>query len=599
MRIVLPALAPDFARFLSSACRGVALVAGLFSVAVTTLLVANYVQARTINPVENPAPAQLRERFKSGPDDPTLAEQIRRLDLAARRFYFTRQWQTRTAGWALVAAVAVLAACLKAMGALARVPPKPPTGTAGDTKLDAPRARTALAIAGAGLLAAGLVSAFLGARLLGPDPTEAPDRVLAAPASASAPAAVAAEAAAPVMAATPSEAATPAAPPTPPARIQDNWPQLRGPGGNGILPKGNPPVDWDGATSRNVLWKVQVPLPGRGSPAVWGDRVFLSGADASHREVFCWNSVTGALLWRRAVEMDTTPPGVADTTGYAASSVAVNGRAVFAIFPDGKLAAVGMDGTIQWTRGLGPIEMNYGYAASPAVAPGALFVQLDQLEGGSLLCLDPETGATRWETSREVTSCWASPVLMDSPRGTLVLANGNPILAAYDAGKGRKLWEAGGMRGENAPSPAFADGRVFASNQLLSLTAVKATDGSRLWEIYDDFPDVASPLAVPKGPLFIAASYGVVSALDAATGKPFWKKEFPTGFYASPILAGGRVYCLDRSGVMRIFAAGPTMDLVGSPALGERADATPAFLGGSIFIRGEKHLFCIRSGNGS
>jgi outer membrane protein assembly factor BamB len=290
---------------------------------------------------------------------------------------------------------------------------------------------------------------------------------------------------------------------------------------------------------------------------------------------------------------------VADTAGFAASSVAVNGRQVYAAFADGDLVALDLTGKILWKRSLGPIQMNYGYVSSPAVAPGMLVVQLDQEQGGKLLSLDPETGATRWETSRLVTSCWASPVMAATARGVMVLANGNPLLAAYDAASGTKLWEAGGMRGENAPSPAFADGRVFASNQLLSLTAVSSSNGEKLWDVYDDFPDVASPVAVPGGPLFAAMSYGVVSSIDPAMGTAFWKTEFPTGFYASPIVAGGRVYCLDRKGNMRIFAADRTMSLIASPSVGEATEATPAFHNGLIFIRGEQNLFCIGGGDGS
>jgi outer membrane protein assembly factor BamB len=175
--------------------------------------------------------------------------------------------------------------------------------------------------------------------------------------------------------------------------------------------------------------------------------------------------------------------------------------------------------------------------------------------------------------------------------------HGNPFLTAYDPNNGRELWKLEGMMGENAPSPAYADGRVFAGNQLLSLTAVDARSGKKLWETYDDLPDVASPLAA-GGLVVMAASFGVVTGLDAADGTVLWKQEFDTGFYASPILAGGRIYLLDRKGVMRILAAERTAHLIGSPALGEAAEATPAFRGGDIFIRGVKHLFCIRGAGG-
>ena len=153
------------------------------------------------------------------------------------------------------------------------------------------------------------------------------------------------------------------------------------------------------------------------------------------------------------------------------------------------------------------------------------------------------------------------------------------------------------MMGENAPSPAYSDGKLFVATQLLSLLAVDARSGKKLWEVYDDLPDVASPLA-SGGMLLMAASYGVVTCLNASDGAVLWSQEFPTGFYASPILAGGRFYALDRSGVMRIFAADKAMKLIGSPALGEPTEATPAFRGGEIFIRGERRLYCIRSGSG-
>jgi outer membrane protein assembly factor BamB len=179
-----------------------------------------------------------------------------------------------------------------------------------------------------------------------------------------------------------------------------------------------------------------------------------------------------------------------------------------------------------------------------------------------------------------------------------IFVNGTPTLSAYEAAGGRELWTLDGMMGENAPSPAFAEGRVYAANQLLSLVAADAATGKKQWEDYDNYPDVASPLAIPGGLLVMAASWGGLSCLDAATGDVLWKTEFTKGFYASPLLAAGRIYALDRSGVMRIFAADRTMKLIGSPAIGEPTEATPAIRGTQIFIRGAKHLFCIGVGNG-
>ena len=564
---------PALARFLASTCRGVAVVAAVFCVAVATLLVANYVGASSVKPLESPALAALREQYRAAPDD-ELAGKIRALDLAARRVFFTSQWQNRTAAIMLIAGAAVLIACLRAASALSKRLPKPLPGE-GEALRPVPRAaRIALSATGGVLLAGALAAAVLADRLLPPD--------LSAGAAGSG-----------TVRAAGSPAITP--------EMLANWPQFRGPGGNGIAVHQDPPTDWDGPSGKNIAWKAEVPLPGKNSPVVWGDRVFLSGADASSREVFCWDAATGALRWRTSVP---TGSGVAaeemrvsDDTGWAASTMAVDGRAAYALFAAGDLVALDFEGAILWNRNLGVPELNYGTGSSLALLGDLILVQRDQLEGGKLIAIDTATGKDGWVIERKVTSSWSSPLVADTEAGSRVFLNGTPSLAAYDPVRRRQLWTLDGMMGENAPSPAYADGRVFAANQLLSMVAADAKTGKKLWEVYDSLPDVASPLA-GDGFVVMAASFGPITALDAATGDVLAQHQFKTGFWASPILAGGRVYALDTSGVMRIFRADRTLELLASPALGEPAVATPAFRSGDIFIRGERHLFCIRRSGG-
>lgn len=562
---------PEHARFLFSTCRAVAFVAGIFCVAVSTLLIGSYAQLATVKPLDNPALTRLRERYHSEQEDEALAADIRALDLMARRAFFTRQWQVRTGGWMLAAGAAVLLACLRAMASLARRLPQPKPLPELDVAPPARGLRWGLAGAGALVLAAAFASAFLGSREPSP----------AAQAEAEARPQVEAEAEAGPELTTTEE-------------FRKSWPQFRGPGGTGIAAMQRAPLDWDGPTGRNVLWKAEVPLPGFGSPVVWNGRVFLSGADARAREVYCWDAATGKLLWRSAVE--STAPGrptrIAESTGYAAPTMAVNGSAAFAMFATGDLVSLDLEGRLLWTRNLGPLELNYGYASSPALYGSTVIIQVDQEEGGRIMALDAATGRTRWEKARRVTASWASPIVVDTGGRTEIIVSSNPVLASFDARTGRQLWEIEGMMGEIAPSPAYAGGRVFAANQLLNLIAVDVRAKQKLWETYDNFPDVSSPLAAGEL-LFMAASYGVVSCLEAASGAVLWTQELKTGFYASPILAGDRVYLLDRSGVMRIFSAAREAKLLGSPAIGEPTDATPAFWSGRIFIRGDRHLFCI------
>ena len=277
--------------------------------------------------------------------------------------------------------------------------------------------------------------------------------------------------------------------------------------------------------------------------------------------------------------------------------MAVDGKAVYAAFATGDLAALDFDGKIVWSRTLGVPEMNYGYGSSLALLGDLLLVQLDQLEGGKLIAVDTATGTDRWVIQREVTSSWASPLVADTAAGVRVFLNGTPTLTAYDPARRRQLWALDGMMGENAPSPAYADGRVFAANQLLSMVAADAKSGEKLWEVYDGLPDVASPVA-GDGFVVMAASFGLVTASTPPPDQVLVQHELKTGFWASPIIAGGRLYALDLTGVMRIFKADRSLEPHREPALGEPTVATPAFRSGAIFIRGNRHLFCIRGSGG-
>ena len=173
-----------------------------------------------------------------------------------------------------------------------------------------------------------------------------------------------------------------------------------------------------------------------------------------------------------------------------------------------------------------------------------------------------------------------------------MIVNASPYAAAYDPRTGEELWRYEDILGEVASSPAYSDGSVIIINQLLSILSIDAVDGDLLWEMYDDLPDTSSPLAVGELTI-VATAYGVVTALRTGTGAVLWKTEFAEGFYASPVIAGGLIYLVDRTGVTRILRASDSYELIASPSLGEAADATPAFANGRIYLRGVDNLFCI------
>jgi len=105
-------------------------------------------------------------------------------------------------------------------------------------------------------------------------------------------------------------------------------------------------------------------------------------------------------------------------------------------------------------------------------------------------------------------------------------------------------------------------------------------------------PDAASPLG-KDGYLVVPTGFGVVSCLEAKTGRVLWERDFDRGFWSSPIAVDDRVYLIDRSGAMQVFKLGEKFELLGVSGIGEGAYATPAFVGDRIYIRGLTHLFCI------
>ena len=133
---------------------------------------------------------------------------------------------------------------------------------------------------------------------------------------------------------------------------------------------------------------------------------------------------------------------------------------------------------------------------------------------------------------------------------------------------------------------------AFAVNQFGYLAAISLETNRIVWETYDDLPDASSPLATERF-LIIGTSYGVVTCFNAKTGDVFWSHEFDEGFYSSPVLAGDKVYMMDRSGVMRIFKAAEEYLPLGSPEIGEPSDSTPAIKDNFIYIRGHENLYCM------
>jgi len=395
-----------------------------------------------------------------------------------------------------------------------------------------------------------------------------------------------------------------------------DWPRFRGASGDGIADCEHAPVKWDATSGEGVVWKVPVPMKGASSPVIAGGRVFVTGADKRVRKVFAYDARTGEPLWQRRIE---NVPGGGHKPGkiwkdysYAAPTPAADGRRVYAMFSNGDLAAVDLDGRVVWSRGFGPLNNPYGHASSPVIDGGRLFILLDQNRktGGEwrsmLLALDPKTGETMWEAKRQVPASWTTPVVVERAGGRQVITAADPWVMSYDAADGSELWRAEVLDEEIGPSPVHRDGVVYVAMEGCDLSAIRAdgegdvSDTHLVWQAEGVMPSIPSPLATDEA-VFVLSSDGVLSVFDRAGGEAIQETDLECYFSASPSFACGRLYLFSEDGeafVLEVSAAPEPAtrqrwEVVARNPMGEAVHATPAFSGNMIYVRGESGLFCL------
>lgn len=578
----------------------IALVSGMFALLICVLLIANYIQIKKADPINMKVLNTLVERLNQNPGDDKLREEIRELDLLSRKAYFTSKWQIRTGGYMILAAIALMVISMQVISYRKKVEPVIPAENEDNTFFF--RARTRKWIVGGGglILAIAVIFAFLASNELKDQLTgkgrDGNTALAQSPEASVSPATVDSSAANDTSSSPAVKADTTAIAPA--ATVStDNFPNFRGPGGHGVAGKKNIPTSWDGAKGTNVVWKTATPLPGFSSPIVWGDKVFVTGANTTKRELYCLDRNTGKILW--AANTDKIPgspsqaPKVSNETGYSAPTPTTDGTGVYAIFPTGDIIAVDFTGKRLWALNLGVPSNHYGHSSSLILYRDLIIVQYDQKNAPKVMALSAKTGKTVWSTNRPVKISWSSPAIVNTSRGTQLILDAEPYVAAYNPANGQELWKFDCISGEVGPSVAYANDIVFSVNDYSKLSAIKiGAQPTLLWENTEYLSDIPSPVATDKY-VFLSTSYGLTVCYDAQTGEKYWEKEFGNNVYSSPMIVEGKVYLLDREGIMHIFKVDRQYTSIAEPKLGERAACTPAFTNGRIYIRGDKNLYCI------
>jgi len=395
----------------------------------------------------------------------------------------------------------------------------------------------------------------------------------------------------------------------------DDWPQFRGPAGQGISPSKTAPLEW--SADQNVAWKVELPGAGASSPIVLGDRIYLtcySGynvpgegrGDMSDltRKVVCLGRADGKLLW--ATEVASRLPDeerIRDDHGYATSTPVADDQRVYAFFGRSGVVALDHDGKQLWHADVGGKTSGWGSAASPILYKNLVIVNAS-VESESLVALNKETGKEVWRADG-IKESWNTPILVDVDGGRteLVVAVIGKILG-FDPSTGEQLWSCNtDIKWYMAPSLVAHKGIVYGiGGRTGGALAVRAggkgdvTRSHRLWTGTKG-SNVSSPILY-EGHLYWAhEKSGIVYCAKADTGEVLYEKRLNRAgqFYASPVLVGGRLYYTTREGRTFVVAAKPTFELLATNTLDDRTafNASGAVADGRLLLRSARYLYCL------
>lgn len=411
-----------------------------------------------------------------------------------------------------------------------------------------------------------------------------------------------------------------------------NWHHWRGPLANGVAPNGDPPVTW--GENENIQWKVPIAGYGKSTPIIWGDKVFvLTAIDTGEVDpslpapedqpkrmfgitypntsyqyvVICLDRNSGREIWRRVAAERVPNEGHHGDNSFASCSPTTDGQRLYAWFGSAGLFCFDLDGKQLWSRNFGDVEtrLSFGEGASPVVYDDKVVITRDNEGQSYIVVVDAKSGATVWRADREEPSGWSTPVVALRDGRRQLVTNGKVRVRSYDLDDGTLLWECGGQASNVTPSPVLTADSVlcmsgYRGSALYSIPLSAqgdVTDSDVInWSKDRSTPYVPSPLLYDGLLYFNRSNEAILSCLDAETGDAVIEpSRMPLlrGLYASPVGAAGRVYFAGRRGGTLVIERGSEMKVLAQNKLDEGTDASPAIVGGQLFLRGRSHLYCI------
>ena len=405
--------------------------------------------------------------------------------------------------------------------------------------------------------------------------------------------------------------------------LSENWPNWRGPSGDGISTEKGIPTTW--SATENIDWKVEIPGNGHSSPIVWGNKVFLTSSlnKKNKRILLCLDRHSGQTIWQRDV-VQSPPETIHQLNSRASGTPATDGRQIYTAFmraegdrviapnvgserliTPGKIivAAYDLDGVQKWKTNVGDFISAHGFNTCPVLFEDLVIINGDHDGDAYLVALNRQSGKERWRTRREnKTRSYATPIIREIGGRTQMILSGSLCVASYDPHNGKRHWIVDGPTEQFVASMVYNGEYVFVTagypeRHILAIRpdgSGNVTDTHVAWRTNRGAAYVPSPIFA--GPyLLVVADSGIASCFNAKTGKRHWMERLPGGHSPSTVSADGLVYFTSDRGVTTIVRPGKMFNVIARNELGEQISASPAISQGQIFLRTHQHLYCIGS----
>ncbi len=381
--------------------------------------------------------------------------------------------------------------------------------------------------------------------------------------------------------------------------LAQDWPEFRGPTGQGLSTERGLPVTW--SETKNVRWKVAIPGKGWSSPAIQGDRIWLTTATEEGKSLraISVDRNTGAILQNVEVFRLKNLGPLSPKNSHASPTPVLEGDRVYLHFGAHGTACITQSGEIVWKTRLEYDNGQHGPGGSPVLYENLLIVSCDGQDVQYVVALDKLTGKVRWKRFREGYQAYTTPLVVRLPGGDQVVSPGAYRAIAYEPRTGKEIWQVKYGDGfSNIPRPVYGNGLVFICTgfQEPSLLAVRVdgrgdiTKNHIAWTLKRGAPLTPSPLLIGDE-LYVITDSGIATCLDASTGKEYWRARVGGNHSASPIYADGRIYFLSEEGESVVIAPGKELKVLAKNELDGETLASMAVSGGSIFVRSRTHLY--------